>query len=118
MPNAPNEKKQRAARHASGEERLVVYQHSDLLYWWAVWAYGYFCAFLTWWQGKSVMLVEGGRPVLIYPRAWLGISFVVLMLFVLLFTNARARGLKSLVLFLVITVVGLPCSSPTAGTSC
>ena len=76
-----------APRARSGEERLVVYQHSDLLYWWAVWAYGYFCALLTWWHGKSVVLVEGGRPVLIYPRAWLGISFVALTLFVLLFTN-------------------------------
>ena len=51
-------------------EKLVVYQHSDLLYWWAVWAYGYFCALMTWWHGKSVVLVEGGRPVLIFPRAW------------------------------------------------
>ena len=96
-----------APRSRSGEERLIVYQHSDLLYWWAVWAYGYFCALMTWWHGKSVVLVEGGRPVLIFPRAWLGISFVALTLFVLLFTNARARGLKSLVLFLVIAVVGL-----------
>jgi hypothetical protein len=98
-PNAP--------RVSSAEERLIVYQHSDLLYWWAVWGYGYFCAFMTWWHGKSVVLVEGGRPVLIFPRAWLGISFVLMTLFVLLFTNARARGLKSLVLFLTIAVVGL-----------
>jgi hypothetical protein len=37
----------------------------------------------------------------------MGISFVALMLFVLVFTNARARGVKSLVLFLVLTVIGL-----------
>lgn len=93
---------------ASGrEERIVVYQHSDLFYWWVVWAYGFFCAFMTWIGGKSVALVEGGRPVLIYPSAWLGISYVVLVLFVLLFTNARARGMKSLVLFLSIVVIGL-----------
>lgn len=96
-----------APRARGGEERLIVYQHSDLLYWWAVWAYGYFCALMTWLQGKYVPLAEGAKPVLIYPRAWLGISFVALTLFVLLFTNARARGLKSLVLFLVIAVVGL-----------
>jgi hypothetical protein len=88
-------------------ERLVVYQHSDLLYWWIVWVYGYFCALLTWLQGKSVVLTEGGRPVLIHPGAWLGISFVALVVFVLIFTNLRARGVKSLVLFLVLIVLGL-----------
>jgi hypothetical protein len=107
MSAAANEATASAPRVRAAAERIVVYQHSDLIYWWAVWAYGYFCALLTWWHGKSVVLVEGGRPVLIFPRAWLGISYVVLMLFVLLFTNARARGLKSLVLFLTIAVVGL-----------
>ena len=28
-------------------EKVVVYQHSDLLYWWVVWAYGFLCAALT-----------------------------------------------------------------------
>ena len=108
MPTAANENKPgTASRATGGSDRIVVYQHSDLLYWWVVWCYGLFCAFLTWLQGKAVVLVEGGRPVLIFPRAWLGVSFVMLVLFVLLFTNARARGLKSLVLFLTITVIGL-----------
>ena len=49
----PNDTTPAAPRARSGEERLVVYQHSDLLYWWAVWAYGYFCALMTWWHGKS-----------------------------------------------------------------
>ena len=94
------------ARPANGE-RLVVYQHSDLLYWWIVWGYGFLCALLTWLQGKAVVLVEGGRPVLFHPSAWVGISFVALMLFVLVFTNARARGVKSFVLFLILMVFGL-----------
>ena len=89
-------------------ERIEVYQHSDLLYWWVVWAYGFFCALLTWLRGTPVMLsARGHKPVLFYPGAWLGISFVMLVLFVLVFTNARARGVKSLVLFLVLAVVGL-----------
>jgi len=93
--------------HPANGERLVVYQHSDLLYWWIVWTYGFFCALLTWLQGKSVVLAEGGRPVLFHPSAWVGISFVALVLFVLVFTNARARGVKSFVLFLVLVVLGL-----------
>jgi hypothetical protein len=69
MSAAANEATASAPRVRAAAERIVVYQHSDLIYWWAVWAYGYFCALLTWWHGKSVVLVEGGRPVLIYPRA-------------------------------------------------
>jgi hypothetical protein len=91
---------------ALGRERIKVYQHSDLIYWWVVWAYGYFCAFLTYLQGRPVVLSDDGRKVLFHPSAWLGISFVALALFVLIFTNARARGVKSLVLFLVLLVIG------------
>jgi hypothetical protein len=103
-----NGNEQKAAPPAQGrDERIIVYQHSDLLYWWVVWAYGFFCAFLTWVQGKPVALSDDGRQVLVHPSAWVGISFVMLVLFVLVFTNARARGVKSLVLFLVLTVCGL-----------
>lgn len=92
-----------AGTHA---ERLVVYEHSDLLYWWVVWSYGFLCALLTRVQGKEILL-EGTRPVLVYPGAWLGISFVMLVLFVLTFTTLRARGVMSLVLFLVLLATGL-----------
>ena len=108
---AATEDKQRPATHqthtAVPGERMRVYQHSDLIYWWVVWVYGFFCALLTWLRGVPVTVPNAHKPVLIFPGAWLGISFVMLMLFVLVFTNARARGVKSLVLFLVLLVVGL-----------
>jgi hypothetical protein len=88
------------------KDRMRVYQHSDLLYWWIVWGYGYFCALLTYLQGRPVALSEDGRKVLFHPSAWVGISFLGLILFVLIFTNARARGIKSFVLFLVLVVMG------------
>jgi hypothetical protein len=94
------------ARPAAHPGRLVVYEHSDLLYWWIVWVYGFFCALMTRLFGHGVV-VEGTQTVLIYPEAWLGMCFVLLVLFVLVFTNARARGVKSLVLFLVLLVIGL-----------
>lgn len=106
MAVAANEQKL-APQSAELGERLVVYQHSDLLYWWVVWAYGLFCAALTAVRGVSVTLSQSHKPVLIYPGAWMGISFVMLVLFVLVFTNARARGVKSLVLFLLLVVIGL-----------
>src|SRR5258707_684666 len=73
---------------------LIVHQHSDLLYWWVVWAYGLFCALWTYVRGSYVTVSEGHKPVLIYPGAWMGILFVFLVMFVLVFTNARARGEK------------------------
>lgn len=87
--------------------RLRVYQHSDLLYWWVVWGYGFICALITRLRGVPVDLSSGHKAVLVYPGAWMGISFVMLVLFVLIFTNARARGVKSLVLFLTLTVIVL-----------
>jgi hypothetical protein len=107
MSAAVNEQKPPAPAPAGQGEHVIVYQHSDLIYWWVVWAYGFVCALLTWLSGKSVPISDDGRQVLIYPGAWLGISFVALVLFVLVFTNARARGMKSLVLFLLLTVAGL-----------
>jgi hypothetical protein len=86
---------------------LIVHQHSDLLYWWVVWAYGLICALLTRLQGVPVSLSPNHKAVLVHPSAWVGISFVFLVMFVLVFTNARARGVKSLVLFLVLVVLGL-----------
>jgi hypothetical protein len=85
---------------------LIVHQHSDLLYWWVVWGYGFLCALLTRVQGKEISL-EGTRSVLMYPGAWLGISFVMLVLFVLTFTTLRARGVISLLLFLILLTTGL-----------
>jgi len=85
---------------------LKVYQHSDLLYWWVVWAYGYVCALLTGLQGQELNL-GGHKGVLVHPSPWLGISFSLLVLFVLIFTSARARGIKSLVLILIIALLGV-----------
>jgi len=96
-----------APAHLHDSGKLIVHQHSDLLYWWVVWAYGLFCALLTWLQGVPVNLSPNHKAVLVHPSAWVGISFVMLVMFVLVFTNARARGVKSLVLFLTLIVIGL-----------
>src|SRR5438105_7980172 len=97
---------QKPAQPRSDAERLVVCEHSDLIYWWVVWGYGFLCALLTRVQGKEISL-EGTRSVLMYPGAWLGISFVMLVLFVLTFTTLRARGVISLLLFLILLTTGL-----------
>ena len=86
---------------------LRIYQHSNLLYWWPIWGYGFACAGLTYVQGVGVReLASGeGKVVLFHPSPWLGISFIALVLFVAVFTNVRARGVYSFMLIMVTGVL-------------
>jgi hypothetical protein len=93
-----------------GEVR--IYQHSNLFYWWAVWAYGFFCAGVTFAQGIGIKELAAGEPgangkvILFHQSPWLGISFIALVLFVIVFTNVRARGVYSFVLLAVVAGLG------------
>jgi hypothetical protein len=84
---------------------LRVYQHSNLAYWWVVWVYGFLCAGVTYAQGIGIRELatrsEGvDKVILFHPSPWLGLSFIGLILFVIIFTNVRARGVYSIVLLL------------------
>ena len=70
---------------------MRVYQHSNLLYWWPIWVWGYVCAGLTYLQGIGVRSLRraGTRRCSFHPSPWLGISFIGVMLFVAVFTNVR-----------------------------
>src|SRR2546430_1393333 len=48
----PAQRKRWFSRKQEGE--LRIYQHSNLLYWWPIWAYGFLCAALTYVQGIGV----------------------------------------------------------------
>jgi hypothetical protein len=69
---------------------LRIYQHSNLLYWWPIWAYGFLCAVLTYMQGIGVkeLAATTDKVVLFHPSPWLGISFIALILFVAVFTTS------------------------------
>ncbi len=85
------------------EGGLRIYQHSNLLYWWPIWAWGFVCAGLTYAQGVGVkeLAATAQKVVLFHPSPWMGISFIGLILFVAVFTNVRARGVYSFMLILV-----------------
>jgi hypothetical protein len=89
------------APSASTATEVRVYPHSPILYWWIVWAYGFFCALVTYAQGETFS-VGGGKPLLIHPSPWLGISFTMLLLFVVLATTVRARGINAILLVLLL----------------
>ena len=60
--------------------QLRIYQHSNLLYWWPLWGYGYVCAALTYVQGIGIKELaaaagpDGGEKVILfYPSPWMGV---------------------------------------------
>lgn len=82
------------------EVRLVA--HSNMLYWWIVWLYGYVCAFATY--INHVEVAFAGKQIKFFPEAWLGLSYIALVLFVIVFTNVRARVLHT---FIIAAIVAL-----------
>lgn len=97
-----------AARHEAAalrEVRLVA--HSNILYWWIVWAYGYLCALGT--QINHIVVPFGAKQIKFFPDAWLGISYIALVLFVVVFTNVRARVLHTFIIaaILALALVGV-----------
>ena len=90
-----------AAPAPGAPTEVRVYPHSPILYWWIVWVYGLFCALLTWAQGET-FTIGGGKPLLIHPSPWVGVSFTMLLLFVALATTVKARGVGAILLILLL----------------
>lgn len=88
----------------SSGDVLVVHHHSDLIYWWVVWSYGFVCAAITRIAGSPIS-VDNEKLVYFFPHAWLGVSFTALTALVLVATNAKARGVLSLVVVLVLGIL-------------
>jgi len=84
----------------SGPE-IRIYAHSPIIYWWVVWAYGFACAALTYFQGERLTIGEAAKPLFIHTSPWVGLSFTLLLLLVIVATSVRARGLNALLLLLL-----------------
>ena len=84
-----------------GGTEIRLYHHSPIIYWWVVWAYGFVCAALTYVHGERLVIGEG-KPLYIHPSPWLGLSFTILLLVVIVATTVRARGINALLLILLI----------------
>jgi hypothetical protein len=102
---SPQEKPQEKPRAKPQEkpQAVRVYQHSNFFYWWVVWAYGFVCGLLTFIDGRTVELFEE-KKLYVHSSAWVGISFVALLLIVIFFTNYRVKGANSVILILGLVV--------------
>jgi hypothetical protein len=94
---------QRAAPVVAAAGSVRISGHSDLLYWWVVWGYAAICASLTFFQGDLIRI--GLKTVHVHPNPLVGISFVGLLMFVTVFTHARARGVFAIVFLLAVVVI-------------
>jgi len=96
-----------SARKAEARPQVLrVYQHSNFFYWWIVWAYGLVCGLLTYLDGRTVNLFAE-KQLHVHSSAWVGISFVSLLLIVIFFTNYRVRGANSLIMILALGFIAM-----------
>jgi hypothetical protein len=101
----PEQAAQAATAPQTGPE-IRIYAHSPIIYWWVVWAYGFVCAALTYFQGDRLTLNAATKPIFIHPSPWIGLSFTIILLFVIVSTSVRARGLNALLLIALMAGAG------------
>ncbi len=119
------------------DEELRVYGHSNLFYWWPVWAISFLLAFLTYIDGHVMAIVpagttqtEGGEALVApagqtitpsttapdgdpSPRLRVadnnnyGVVLIGAILLVVLVTNVTLRGLKSVIAVSILVIAGL-----------
>jgi hypothetical protein len=75
-------------------EEIRLYSHSPLVYWWPVWMGGYILAGISYFGGTSVQIDPNIQSVF-YPRADLGVVFILTLFSVIIITNVTVRGLAS-----------------------
>jgi len=80
---------------------LRLYSRSTIFYWWPVWVLGYVFAVWTYMQGGYVDIDEV-RQDLFHQGSGVGLTFVIVLFFVIIFTNFRLRGIYSVTLLLAI----------------
>jgi hypothetical protein len=83
---------------------LRIYGHSPIFYWWPVWLAGYAFAIVTWFKGGYVELDEVRRE-LFHEGSGIGLTYILILLFVIIFTNFRLRGIYSVALLLSVGLI-------------
>lgn len=79
---------------ASAEIKII--SHSEVVYWWPAWIAGYAVALLSYAQGIDVSVVPEITER-IHPSNNPGILFIAVLVSLVIFTNAKLRGIYSIV---------------------
>jgi hypothetical protein len=101
-PRPQDATRQQAPRRA---RQLILYSHSQLLYWWPLWLAGYAIALATWFDHIQVNI--GGDAIQFHPSRSLGVAYCLLFVLLLLVNTVKIRGAASfaVVSFLAFVVV-------------
>ena len=82
------------------QQEIIIYSHSTLLYWWPAWVAGYVIALFNAAQASYAGSAAGTAAT-----SALGLTFIVVLLLLIVFTNVRMRGVNSVVALLGIAFV-------------
>lgn len=93
------------AARVTRPQEVYIFSHSNIVYWWPVWAVGYLFALLTFLQGKPTHF--GDLEVLVHPSKNLGVIFTFVFLLVLLMTHMTVRGTASITVIVSLIAVTL-----------
>ena len=83
-------------------QQVNIYSHSTLLYWWPAWAFGFVVGLLNLGQERLLSLDQHVRA-----NSALGLSYISMLLLLIIFTNVRLRGIKSVVVILAVAFVAV-----------
>ncbi len=83
---------------------LRIVSRSTIFYWWPVWVAGYAMALITDIGGERVSL-SNGTQIVIHPNTGLGLTFVMVLTLIMIFTNVKLRGIYSVVFLLAVAFV-------------
>ena len=89
------DKSRRAFLAGRNPDQVTIYSHSTLVYWWPVWLTGFIAAFWTNLHG-GVVYQDVARQDPSSLSSAPGLLFIGVLLFVIIFTNLRLRGIYSL----------------------
>lgn len=81
--------------HIDADEIKLV-SHSNLVYWWPAWLIGYVMALVSFMQGQP-LAVEPGTVAYVHPSNNPGLLFIATLVLLIVFTNAKLRGIYSVV---------------------
>jgi hypothetical protein len=80
-------------QEAKEQPEVRIYSHSNLFYWWPVWAIGYVLALATYLQGQPIQI--GSRLEWFHPGSGLGVVYFLALFLVVLITSVSVRGVYS-----------------------
>ncbi len=85
----------------TGVDEIKIVSHSNIVYWWPAWAVGYVMAILSYFQGSSVA-VAPETVAYVHPSNNPGLLFIATMVMLVIFTNAKLRGIYSVVTIITV----------------